>query len=106
MFRGNERIKEEGHSTDLFRREALRFIDNNRERPFFLYLPWNAPHIASTYDKKARQVLQEYLRMYDLGESHDLSNSQATARRDMEIRWATWKKEMDAAEPRGPFRDY
>ena len=28
MFRGNERVKEQGHATDLFRREALRFIDD------------------------------------------------------------------------------
>ena len=56
MFRDNERIREEGHATDLFRREALRFIDQNRERPFFLYLAFNAPHSASTFDKKAPQV--------------------------------------------------
>ena len=51
MFRGNERIKEEGHATDLFQREALRFIDEHRQRPFFLYLAFNAPHGASTFDK-------------------------------------------------------
>jgi arylsulfatase A-like enzyme len=64
MFRGNERIKEEGHATDLFRREALRFVDENRDRPFFLYLPFNAPHGASTFDKAARQAPEEYLKMY------------------------------------------
>jgi arylsulfatase A-like enzyme len=64
MFRGNDRIKEEGHATDLFRREALRFIDDNRERPFFLYLPFNAPHGASTFDKSTRQSPHEYLQMY------------------------------------------
>ena len=26
MFRGNERVKEEGYATDLFRREALAFV--------------------------------------------------------------------------------
>jgi arylsulfatase A-like enzyme len=64
LFRNNDRIKEEGHLTDLFRREALRIIDENRARPFFLYLAFNAPHIASTYDKNARQVPDRYLRMY------------------------------------------
>jgi arylsulfatase A-like enzyme len=64
LFRNNERIKEEGHTTDLFRREALRIIQENRTRPFFLYLAFNAPHIASTFDKKARQVPEKYLRMY------------------------------------------
>jgi arylsulfatase A-like enzyme len=64
MFRNNERVKEPGHATDLFTREALRFIDENRSRPFFLYVPYNAPHIASTFDKSARQAPEEYLAMY------------------------------------------
>ena len=64
LFRNNERIKEEGHLTDLFRREALRIIEENRSRAFFLYLAFNAPHIASTFDKSARQVPEKYLRMY------------------------------------------
>jgi arylsulfatase A-like enzyme len=67
MFRGNERIKEDGHATELFRREALRFIENNRDRPFFLYLPFNAPHGASTFDKAARQVPEKYTAMYGGG---------------------------------------
>ena len=64
MFRGNERIKEEGYATDLFRREALRFIRENRQRPFFLYLPFNAPHIASNLEKDPFQVPEKYLRLY------------------------------------------
>ena len=65
LFRGNERIQEAGYATDsLFQREAIRFIDQNKSRPFFLDLGWNAPHIASTFDKKAREVPEEYLKMY------------------------------------------
>lgn len=67
MFRGNQSIKEEGHATDLFRREALRFLEENRNGPFFLYLPFNAPHAASTFDKKARQAPEKYLAMYGGG---------------------------------------
>jgi arylsulfatase A-like enzyme len=33
-----------GYCTDVFFREATRFIEANRERPFFVYLPTNAPH--------------------------------------------------------------
>jgi arylsulfatase A-like enzyme len=69
MFRDNERVREPGHATDLFGREALRFIDQNRERPFFLYLAFNAPHGASTFDKKAPQVAEKYWRMYGDSES-------------------------------------
>ena len=64
LFRNNDRIKEEGHTTDLFHREALRVIDGRGDRPFFLHLAYNAPHSASTFDKTARQVPEKYLRMY------------------------------------------
>jgi arylsulfatase A-like enzyme len=64
LFRGNERVKEEGYATDLFRREALRFIDESRDRPFFLYLPFNAPHAASTYGPEKYPVPAKYLAMY------------------------------------------
>lgn len=64
MFRGNERVKEQGHATDLFLRESLGFLRQNRNRPFFLYLPFNAPHGASTFDKEARQEEPKYLEMY------------------------------------------
>lgn len=64
MFRGNQRVKESGHATDLFRREALRFVEENRARPFFLYLPFNAPHMASTFDREAPQVPPEWLKPY------------------------------------------
>ncbi len=32
------------HSTDLFADEAIRFIEANRDRPFFVYLAFNAVH--------------------------------------------------------------
>jgi arylsulfatase A-like enzyme len=64
MFLGNERIKEEGHATDLFRREALRFVDQNHQRPFFLYVPFNAPHSASTFERNTRQAPEKYLSKY------------------------------------------
>jgi arylsulfatase A-like enzyme len=37
-------IEEEGHVTDLIVREAVRFIEAPRDRPFFLYLAFTAPH--------------------------------------------------------------
>ncbi len=33
-----------GYCTDVFFKAALRFIEENRNRPFFCYLPTNAPH--------------------------------------------------------------
>ena len=36
--------KFEGYCTDVWFREGLRFVEKNREKPFFLYLALNAPH--------------------------------------------------------------
>lgn len=37
-----ERFK--GYCTDIYADEALKFIERNRDKPFFLYFPTNAPH--------------------------------------------------------------
>jgi len=37
---------EKVYSHDLIAEEALKFIRSNRERPFFLYVPFTIPHVA------------------------------------------------------------
>ncbi|HKJ69884.1 MAG TPA: sulfatase-like hydrolase/transferase [bacterium] len=64
LFRGNRRITEEGYATDLFKREAIRFIEENKDEPFFLYVPFNAPYGASNHDVQGAQAPPEYIRMY------------------------------------------
>lgn len=51
LFRGNQRTQEDRgtYATDIFKREALRFIEQNKDRPWFLYLCFNAPHGASSF---------------------------------------------------------
>jgi len=48
--------------------------------------------------------------LYDLasdpGETKDLSAEKPEVLKMMQERFAQWRFEMDAAEPRGPFRDY
>jgi N-acetylgalactosamine-6-sulfatase len=45
MLRLNSQvIRREGYFTDLVAEEAVRFIEANRARPFFLYVPFTAPH--------------------------------------------------------------
>jgi len=54
LFRGNQRTEEDKgtYVTDVFRREALRFVgDHAGKKPFFLYLAFNAPHGASSFGK-------------------------------------------------------
>ena len=42
--RGHEPVKEAEYLTDAFNREAVSFIERHKDKPFFLYLPYNAPH--------------------------------------------------------------
>jgi arylsulfatase A-like enzyme len=64
MFRGNERITEKGYATDLFEREAIRFIREHREQPFFLYVPFNAPHGASNLERSGAQAPPDFVARY------------------------------------------
>jgi arylsulfatase A len=56
MYRDNSATLEDKgtYCTDLFGREALRFLEQNHGKPFFLYLPFNAPHGASNLDPAIR----------------------------------------------------
>ncbi|PQO38733.1 N-acetylgalactosamine-6-sulfatase [Blastopirellula marina] len=77
MFAGNEpTTKDKGtYCTTLFRDHALKFIDQNHDRPFFLYIPFNAPHGASNLDREVRGSVQaspEYLAMYETSNGKSL----------------------------------
>jgi len=57
--RNGKSVREEGYSTFLIGAEAERFIrQRDRARPFFLYVPFNAPHAPL-------QAPQEYLGKYE-----------------------------------------
>ncbi|VGO11783.1 Arylsulfatase [Pontiella desulfatans] len=64
--------KFEGYCTDVWFREGIRFIEENKDKPFFLYLPLNAPHTpiivgeewsAPYKDKVDREILADYYGM-------------------------------------------
>jgi len=42
----NKDGKEQVYSHDLIAQEALKFIRTNKDRPFFLYVPFTIPHVA------------------------------------------------------------
>ncbi len=66
MIRGQQPAPEDkGHyATTLFRREALGFVERNKAQPFFLYLAFNAPHVASNLEKDRWQVPASYLQSF------------------------------------------
>ena len=75
MYQNNKLTeKDKGtYCTWLFEREALRFLNKHHEKPFFLYLPFNAPHGASGLEPHVRsgtQAPKEYRDMYPLDGPH------------------------------------
>lgn len=70
MFRNTEPTEADKgtYCTYLFEREALRFIERHGgHRPFFLYVPFNAPHGSSSLDPRIRGTVQappEFERLY------------------------------------------
>lgn len=53
----NEGGKEGVHSSDLLTEQAIAFVRANREKPFFLYVPFALPHLAL-------QTTEEHLAAY------------------------------------------
>jgi arylsulfatase A-like enzyme len=72
-LRANSRIEEngqplkiEGHTTDLFADRAIAFIRDNRAKPFFCYLPFNAVHgPLRNADRAADSAKPEWLAHYE-----------------------------------------
>lgn len=50
--RGKQKVEVKDYLTDAFTDEAVRFIGANKDRPFFLYLAYNAPHTPLQAPKK------------------------------------------------------
>jgi arylsulfatase A-like enzyme len=44
LLRNLERVDEKEYLTDAFSREAVSYIEKNKDNPFFIYLAYNAPH--------------------------------------------------------------
>jgi arylsulfatase A-like enzyme len=57
VWRNETRVQKREYLTDQFGREAVEFIDRNHDRPFFLYLCFNAPHTPL-------QATDEYLKRH------------------------------------------
>lgn len=54
LLRNNEHVEEKEYLTDALSREAVSYIEKNKNRPFFIYLAYNAPH-------SPLQATQKYL---------------------------------------------
>ncbi len=57
LWHNGKQEKYNGYCTDIFAKQAIQFIENNRQSPFFCYLSFNAPHTPL-------QVPEEYYQKY------------------------------------------
>ncbi len=57
--RNGEPVETKGYITDVLTDQAISFIEKNKNRPFFCYLPYNAPHhpfqLPPAYYEKYKQ---------------------------------------------------
>jgi len=73
--RNDRLIDEEGHSLDLITAEAIRFIEKKRDRPFFLYVPYGAPHPPLQEEEKwvkayENEIAEPSRRLYAAAVTH------------------------------------
>ncbi len=60
MYRNEEKVRTKGYCSDIFTDEAIRFVRDNKSRPFFAYLAFNAPHtplqVPSAYSDRYKNL--------------------------------------------------
>jgi arylsulfatase A-like enzyme len=68
ILRGKEIIEEKRYLTDAFTDEAIKFIDREKEKPFFLFLAYNAVHSplqgADAYMDKMSHIKDIHRRIF------------------------------------------
>ena len=69
ILRGETQVKDPGYTTDAFGREAVDFIERHKDKPWFLYLAFNAVHtpMDATDDRLAKfpNIADKKRRTYD-----------------------------------------
>ncbi|MEO7652534.1 MAG: sulfatase-like hydrolase/transferase [Bryobacteraceae bacterium] len=76
LYKGVEPFHAEGYSTDLFADAACDFVRRSAGSPFFLYLPFNAPHYESDANTPGKKgVWQAPAKYFDTyGYSPDITD--------------------------------
>ena len=80
--------RHEGYCTDIFADDAMRFIEQHREEPWFCYLATNAPHtplwIADEWAQRYRDmgVCETHARLYGMVENIDYNVGRVLDRLD------------------------
>ncbi len=59
ILRGTEQVDEKAYLTDAFSREAVGFVERHRDKPFFLYLAYNAVHTPLQGPERYKDSFQD-----------------------------------------------
>ena len=70
-FRNGVPERVQGYCTDVWFKEAMRFIEKHRERPFFVCIPTNAPHGPLHVPERYRQAYRQRAAFYGMIASID-----------------------------------
>lgn len=64
LYHNRQEIHEEGqYMTDLIAREAIKFVESHRAKPFLLYVPFNAPHYPMQASKRLLDMYADLPKM-------------------------------------------
>jgi arylsulfatase A len=75
----DEAVATEGYSTDFFTQQAIGFIEQNKNKPFFCYIPYNVPHspfqVPEKYFNKykSKGLENELASVYGMVENMDMN---------------------------------
>ena len=87
-WRNGKPEKFKGYCTDVWFREAMRFIETSKDRPFFCYLSTNAPHSPLFVDEKwsrpyiEKGVAENQAKFYGMVENIDWNLGRLMAQLD------------------------
>ncbi len=73
--------KFEGFCTDIYFDEAINFINDNKDEPFFVYLATNVPHAPWNVLKGSRDKYEEKLKQFEKAEGRSVVDFYATITR-------------------------
>ncbi len=59
LWHNNKKEAYKGYCSDIFTEQAIKFIEKNKETPFFCYLAFNAPHTPLQVPEKYYQQYKE-----------------------------------------------
>ncbi|MDN5216050.1 arylsulfatase [Fulvivirgaceae bacterium BMA12] len=86
LWKNGKKYQSKGYCSDVFTDETIQFIQENREKPFFAYLSFNAPHTPlqlpqSYYDMyRQEEINPDYFRERDQY-THDMLDRDVEAAR-------------------------